>query len=193
MSHRLPPARDPQWSDATREILAATTPAAEHPDGEGPPNILYTIAHHPHLLGPFLGFSSTLATRGVLTRRDSELLAVRASWNCRSAFEWGHHVEYALEAGMSHAEVERLAGPGDAEGWSDRDRWLVRAADELHADQTLSDDTYAALRAEFNEAQLVELVFIVGHYTMLSMVAKATGVELEARLPSLPGGESGSR
>lgn len=190
MTSRLPPAPEPQWSHATRELLGEAIPAAEHPAGEGPPNILYTIAHHPHLLGPFLEFSAALATRGVLERRDSELLALRAAWNCRSPFEWGHHVEYALAAGLSPGDIERIALAPDHASWSARDSLLLRAADELHRRQTLADATYQALRSELDEAQLVELVFVVGNYTMLSMLANATGVPLEARLPAMPGAGS---
>jgi alkylhydroperoxidase family enzyme len=169
-----------------RAILESTTPAADAPDGMGPPNILYTIAHHPDLLPPFLAFSATIAMRGVLPRRESELLALRASLNCRSDFEWGHHVEYALAEGMSQVEVDRIVdGPGHAE-WSVRDRLLLRAADELHAQQRLEDETFEELQSELNSAQIVELCFVVGHYTMLSMVANATGVPIEERLPALP-------
>jgi alkylhydroperoxidase family enzyme len=186
MTTRLPPASEAQWSDATRELLGKTTPAADHPAGEGPPNILYTIAHHPHLLGPFLGFSGALASRGVLPRRDSELLALRAAWNCRSPFEWGHHVEYALAAGLTPDEIDRIAQTPNEVDWSGRDLLLLRAADELHQQHTLTDASYQALRSELDEAQLVELVFVVGNYTMLSMLANATGVPLEARLPTMP-------
>ena len=37
-----------------------------------------------------------------------------------------------------------------------------------------------------DDAQIVELTFVVGNYTMLSMVANATGVPVEDRLPGLP-------
>jgi len=40
--------------------------------------------------------------------------------------------------------------------------------------------------AEFESAQLVELPFVVGNYTMLSMVANATDVPLEPDLPLMP-------
>ncbi|MBW2422510.1 MAG: carboxymuconolactone decarboxylase family protein [Deltaproteobacteria bacterium] len=188
MKTRLPPAPPDTWSDPVREILASSRPASEDPKGEGPPNILYTIAHHPALLPPFLAFSATLAMRGVLPRRDSELLALRAALNCRSDFEWGHHVEYALEAGLSQAEVDRIADGPEHDAWRARDRLLLHAADELHARQQLSEETFHALEDELGPAQIVELCFVVGHYTMLSMVANATGVPLEARLPALPRG-----
>jgi alkylhydroperoxidase family enzyme len=70
--------------------------------------------------------------------------------------------------------------------WSPRDRLLLRACDELHAHQQISDQTYDELRAELSAAQIVELVFVIGNYTMLSMVANATGVPLEERLPAMP-------
>ena len=169
-----------------REILGGVTAAADDKHGEGPPNILYTIAHHPALLPSFLGFTSTLAMRGVLARRESELLALRTSLNCGSAFEWGHHAEYGLAAGLTEEELSLIAEGPDDPGWSPRDRLLLEVCDELHARQQLCDETFEALRAELNDAQIVELTFVIGNYTMLSMVANATGVPLEERLPAMP-------
>ncbi len=190
---RLEPLAPGQWNEKTRNLLGGTLdPVAGLEDrepraGVGPLNILCTIAHHPSLLEPFLGFAATLAARGVLPRRASELLALRAAWNCRSAFEWGHHVIYARAAGLDDEEIERVVRGPDAPEWSEEDRALLTAADELHASQDLSDATWKRLRARWNEAQLVEIPFVVGNYTMLSMVAKATGVPLEPELPAMPG------
>jgi alkylhydroperoxidase family enzyme len=175
-----------EWTAETRAILGSATPAAQSPDGQGPPNILYTIAHHPALLPPFLAFSAALAMRGVLPRRDSEILALRAAWNCRSAFEWGHHVEYGRADGLSEEHIAAIGGGPDPGTWSPGQRLLLRAADELHARQDLSDELFAELRERFGPAEIVEIVFVVGQYTMLSMVANATGVAVEERLPPLP-------
>lgn len=150
-----------------------------------PPRILGTVARHPHLLAPMLQFSAALAN-GVLPRRASEILALRAAWNCRSEFEWGHHTSYGLEAGLTEAEIQRLAGGDPSVDWNAEDAALVRAADELHTTQDLSDDTWRSLAESWDEAQLVEIPFIVGQYTMLSMVAKATGVPVASSLPRLP-------
>jgi alkylhydroperoxidase family enzyme len=156
------------------------------PKQEGP-NILRTIGHHPRLLERFLPFAATLAMQGVLPRRESELLALRAAVNCRSAFEWGHHAEYARSAGLSEEEIARVAIGPSAPEWSERDRLLLQTADELHATQDVSDETWRALEAAFEPAQLVEIPFVVGNYTMLSMVANSTGVPVEPGLDPLPG------
>jgi alkylhydroperoxidase family enzyme len=183
---RIPPSGPAEWAPETRAILKDATPASESPNGEGPPNILYTIAHHPALLPPFLAFSSALALRGVLARRDSEILALRAAWNCRSAFEWGHHVEYGKAEGLTHEQIQAIAGGPDPGTWEPEQRLLLRAADELHTRQDLPDELFAELLERFGHAEIVEIVFVVGQYTMLSMVANATGVPVEERLPPLP-------
>ncbi len=188
---RLAPLEPEQWDARTRELLGGTVApvaALEDRSGKGtePPNILKTIAHHPRLLEPFLGFAAALAARGALPRRASELLALRAAWNCRSAFEWGHHVIYARAAGLRDEEIQRVARGPAAPGWSAEDRTLLVAADELHRGKDVSDATWQQLRERWVEAQLVEIPFVVGNYTMLSMVANTTGVPLEPDLPALP-------
>ncbi len=188
-SERIRPLGPEEWDDRTRSLLGGTVEAVaaleEKPSGR-PPNILSTIAHHPTLLQPFLGFAATLATQGVLPRRESELLALRAAWNCRSPFEWGHHVIYARSAGLTQAEIDRVRRGPSASEWSPRERCLLQATDELSARHDVTNATWSLLREHFDAAELVELTFVVGNYTMLSMVANATGVPLEPDLPQLP-------
>lgn len=162
-------------------------PSRIEPDAmpEGAPRILGTVKRHPHLLEPMLRFSSALAA-GALPRRASEILALRAAWNCRSAFEWAHHTRYGLDAGLSQEEIDRLAGGDPDAGWDEIDAALIRAADELHVDQDVSDVTWDRLVRDWDEGQLIEIPFVVGQYTMLSMVAKATGVPVDPGLPRFP-------
>jgi len=164
-------------------------PEVEELFGESNPlNILRTISHSPALLRPFLGWSAALAGQSQLSRRHSEVLALRAAWNCKSSYEWGHHAEYGESAGLSADEVGRIAvdnAPSDS-AWSEADRALLAAADELHRRQEISEETWATLEAHFAPAQLVEIPLVVGQYTMLSMLAKSVGVELEGGLPALP-------
>ena len=189
---RLTPLTPERWDETTRRVLGGTVAPVASLEGRAesgaarPLNILGTIAHHPRLLEPFLAFAATLAAGGVLPRRASELLALRAAWNCNSPFEWGHHVIYARSAGLSESEIEAIARGPHAASWSAEDRALLDAADELHRNHDISDDTWRALRARWDEAQLLEIPFVVGQYTMLSMVANATDVPLERDLPPLP-------
>ena len=191
---RIQPLAREHWGAAKQQTLDHSVGPVAELEGDDakatsdakPLNILGTIAHHPTLLEPFLGFAATLAMRGVLSRRHSELLALRTAWNCGSAFEWGHHVLYARAAGLSEREIERIATEQTAAEWSEEDRLLLRAADEMHRSQDVSDTTWEQLERTFTPAQLVEIPFVVGQYTMLSMVANTTAVPLEEGLPPLP-------
>ncbi len=190
---RLAPLPPERWSPETRAALEATLPRVSTLNGERAPDvpakplpILTVIAHDEALLAPFLGFATAVAQQGALSRRESELLALRTAWRCQSAFEWGHHVLYARAAGLVDDEIARLAQPEIASAWSPREAALLRAADELIASQRIGDAAWAVLRAELSDAQLVEVPFVVGQYTMLSMIAESTGVRLEPGLPALP-------
>lgn len=190
---RLPRPNREHWDEGTKGIFEGRVEPCDQvadPSGEqshGPPNILWTIAHHAPLLQPFLAFAATLALRGVLTRRDSEMLALRTAWNCNSAFEWGHHVLYGLAEGLGDEEIAGIATGPSAGCWGERDALLLTATDQLTATHTIDEATWSALTLAYEPAQLVELTFVVGNYTMLSMVANATAVPLEPGLPAMPG------
>jgi alkylhydroperoxidase family enzyme len=142
------------------------------------------LARQPDLLSPFLGWAAALALHGVLSKRDHELLALRAARNCRSDFEWGEHVEYARTAGITDDEIAALAR-GDGP-WHPREAALLAAADELHEHATVTDTTWAELTDHFEPPALVELLAVVGQYTMLSMLANAAGIDPPAGLARLP-------
>jgi 4-carboxymuconolactone decarboxylase len=104
----------------------------------------------------------------------------------RLSFEWGEHAGYAHHAGLSHEEIDRVARTGDLSGWAPAEAALLRAADELCADCAISEGTWAELASHFDAPELVEIPFVVGQYTMLSMVANALGVRSSPGAPSLP-------
>jgi len=77
---------------------------------------------------------------------------------------------------IDHAVARDIAGAA----WTDVEAALLAAADELHRTQDVSDAAWGALAAGFDDAQLVEILYVVGQYTMLSMVANAAGIPSES-------------
>ena len=156
----------------TRVLGAAT--------GGGPPNVFTTIARHRGLFRPWLRFAGALMPGGRLPRIETELLILRVAHNCGCDYEFDHHDRLGREAGLTPADVERVRrGPGDP-GWPPDRSLLLRAADELHAQRTLSDELWAALRPGRSDAELIELCMLVGHYEMLAMTINALGVQRDA-------------
>lgn len=174
--------RPAEPASETVELLALTARP-----GRPEPATILALANQPTLLGPFLGWAAALALNGVLSKRDHELLAMRASYNCQSAFEWGEHAVDAAAAGLSDAEIDRIAAGPEAPGWSATEAALLRAADELHDECRISERTWAALASAYGPPELVEILFVVGQYTMLSMVAEGAEIPAEEGFRPLPG------
>jgi AhpD family alkylhydroperoxidase len=145
--------------------------------GTGPPNLFTTIARHRSLFRPWLRFAGALMPRGSLPRADSELLILRVAHNCRCEYEWRHHERLAESTGLSADEVARVRDGASAEGWTERQKSLLQAADELHELREISDELWGRLRAQLTHVELIELCMLVGHYEMLAMTLNSLRVE----------------
>jgi alkylhydroperoxidase family enzyme len=164
--------------------VASLVALARTPSGE-PAATIAVLAYHPPFVEPFLSWAAALALRGALNRREHEILALRTALNARSGFEWGEHVGWAA-GHLSGEEIQRIAEGASARGWTDHEQALIVAADELHDRQDLTSETWRRLAGHYQPAQLVEIVYVVGQYTMLSMVANAFAVPSPAGFASLP-------
>ena len=132
------------------------------------PNLFATLARHRRLFRAWLRFAGALMPRGVLARRDTELVILRVAHNTGCEYEWRHHQSLGRRAGLTAEEVERVTQGPDASGWSTREVVLLRCADALHQQRQISDDLWAALVTEFSQIELIELVMLIGHYEMLA-------------------------
>lgn len=180
-SPRIPPLAEGDRDDQARELLAqAGGPAA------GATNIFTTFVRHPGLFRKWLPFGGKLLA-GKLPARDRELLILRTGWNCRADYEIAQHERIARAAGVTDAEIERVAAGPDAPGWSAVDSLLLRAADELHADACLSDATWAELSAHYDETQMIELPMLVGHYHLVAFTLNSLGVQIEDEVAAARG------
>jgi alkylhydroperoxidase family enzyme len=181
---RIQPLSPSEWSEAVRAELGGLVGVGGNPR---PVHLPAVIARHPTFLAPYLGWAKAVALRGVLSGRHNELIALRTAYLCRSEFEWGVHAEYARRPGcLGDDEVAAVADGPDADRWSPTERALLEAADELHHRSVVSDATWAALARDFDPAALLEIVFVAGHTTMLSMVTSSSGVQPEATWQPLP-------
>ncbi|MDQ2676263.1 MAG: carboxymuconolactone decarboxylase family protein, partial [Actinomycetota bacterium] len=145
--------------------------------GSPPPHIFTTLARHRGIFRKWLRFAGALMPGGRLPRADTELLILRVAHNTACEYEWRHHERIAQLSGLSSEDVQRVRAGADADGWSERQSTLLRAADELHGDRRIGDATWTALGAFLREDELIELCLLVGHYEMLAMTLNSLEVE----------------
>lgn len=150
-------------------------------------NIFRTLAKHPKLFEAFGRLGGFLLSGKGFPPRERELVILRTGWRSGSVYEWGQHVVMGRREGITDAELVRLRTPG-LDGWSDADRPLIAFADELCQMNTVSDPTWNALAARFDETQLIELVMLGGFYRLVAGTLNTIGVELD---DGVPGWEAG--
>jgi alkylhydroperoxidase family enzyme len=181
-SPRLSPLPEDQWSDEGREILGGVNVG-----GRGrPANIFTTLARHPKLLRRWLVFGNHVLFKSTLPPRERELAILRVGWLCRSEYEFGQHTLIGEQVGLAGEEIRRVTQGPDAPGWSEDDAALLRAVDELHADSFVSDATWNALARRWNTEQILDLLFAVGQYRLVSGVLNSLGVQLDPGVPGFP-------
>ena len=146
------------------------------------PIVFAVLMRHRRLFYAWLRFAGKLMPGGSLDRRDTELAILRVGWNCRCRYEWGQHVEIGLRAGLTAAEIARIAQGADAPGWSPRQSALLHAADELHRDHVIAPATWQQLSEYFRDHHLIEICLLIGHYEMLAGFLNSVGLSLEPQV-----------
>lgn len=170
---RVSPLDESEWDDEQRDVVGPLVR-----DGRVL-NIFGTLARHPKLFKRWLVFANHVLEKSTIPPREREILILRIGWLCRSGYEWGQHVRIGKARGLTDEEITRITQGPDAPGWSASDAALLRAVDELRDDAFIRDATWNTLCEHFEEQQLMDIVFTVGQYQLVSMTLNTLGVQLE--------------
>jgi alkylhydroperoxidase family enzyme len=171
----------PRFAPLSDAELSPEQADALEPMRPGPVlNIFRTLAHAPKALTRFNQWGGyVLSRRNDLPAREREIVILRTGYLCKSGYEWTQHKRIGLQSGLTEDEVARIKAGADA-GWSAADAALIRATDELHADQFITEPTWAELGKHFTDKQRMDVVFTTGQYTQVSMILNTFGVQLDA-------------
>jgi len=143
-----------------------------------PANIFLTMANHEKLAKRWLVFGNHILSKSTLNAREREIAILRIGWLCQAGYEWGQHVVIGKAAGLTDEEIDNIKKGSDA-GWTKHEAFIIKAADELHSDAFVTDETWAGLKETYSDEQMMDLVFTVGQYNMVSMALNSFGVQLD--------------
>lgn len=148
---------------------------------EAIPEIMFTMCRFPDLWHRLIDLTLEIqGANATLALRDRKLAILRTGWLCRAPYEFGEHVNQARRAGFSDAEIERITVGSSAPEWDEHERAILRAAEELHADAMVGDETWALLSRRLDEHQLVELLVLVGQFVATAYFQNSLRLRLEA-------------
>ena len=169
-SEVLPPLSAECWPDELREIQSFLGT---------PLNIHNMMAHHPELMKAWMPLRNHVVSNSSLSARQRELIILRTAHNCQADYEWQHHVERGLAAGLTRAEIEQVKLGADADGWQEDECALLVATDNCHGQFRVSSESRKTLDQFFSIQQQLDITVTVGMYITLALIIKTYDVPME--------------
>jgi 4-carboxymuconolactone decarboxylase len=146
-------------------------------------NIFKVLAHHPKLVKRWTPFAGHILHKQTLAFRDRELLILRIGWLNQAEYEFAQHELIAKKGGLSDADVANIKEGPKAKGWNAQEASLMQMVDDLFENSVVSDTTWAALTKTYSTEQMMDAVFTIGQYNMVSWALNSLGVPLDDFLP----------
>ncbi len=132
-------------------------------------------------------FGDHVLAKSTLPARDRELLILRTGWNCRAPYEWGQHVAIGRATGITDDEVARIADrPRRRRDGTRSTPPPPRRRRAARRPGALRRDVRRARRSATTSQQLLDLVFTVGQYHLVSMVLNSLRVERDDGVTGVP-------
>jgi 4-carboxymuconolactone decarboxylase len=153
--------------------------------GTAPPPLLVWL-HSPELaqraqkLGEFVRFDTCLGPK----LSELAILVTARFWT--SHYEWYAHKRLSLKAGLDPAVIDAIAKRRVPQLDDPKARAVFDFSKVLHETHEVPEAIFARAKKELGEQGVVELVGILGYYTLISMTLNAFEVDLpEGEKPEL--------
>jgi alkylhydroperoxidase family enzyme len=144
-------------------------------------NVTRALANSPKLAFLSGSMARYIRHESRLDPRLRELAILQVGYSARSAYEYTHHIKIGFSFGVTpddlHAIADETAGrPSKLEPIA---KTVLRAAREMTDGLTVSDATFAELRAAFDNECLVDLLYAIANYNGVVRILAALQVDLE--------------
>lgn len=180
---RLPQLKQDEVTDEARAFLSRWTGGIFRNADVNPP--LLTFAHHPHLADVFSQFNIHLLSTSTLPVRQRQIAIMRTAWICKATYMWSSHLRTSIRCGLEPELFRPIQIGASDPHFTEFERTIIRATEELVNDKRVGDANWQALMAEWTDQQMLDFLFTVGCYVTVAGVMRSTGVEREPELLQL--------
>ncbi|CAN7413456.1 hypothetical protein LJR219_002623 [Phenylobacterium sp. LjRoot219] len=183
-----PPARMPQiapedFSDEAKEMFARWTQGPFKDADKNP--VLKTFIHAPKLADLFSQLNIHLLLTNSVPVRQRQIAIMRTAWLTKATYMWSSHLRTSAGFGLEPELYAPLKVGADDPYFTEFERVIIRATEELVNDRRIGDANWAALSTEWSHEQMLDFMFTVGAYVLVAGVMRSTGVEREPELLEL--------
>ena len=136
-------------------------------------NLYRTLAHSPGVAEGWLHLFTELRQKGKLDDLSRELAIMEVAILNGADYEYKAHVPFALKAGMTQAQIDALPAWTISDPFSSKMRAVLAYTDAMTRNIRVPDPVFAAVRAHFDDRELVELTATIGGYNLVSRFLEA--------------------
>jgi 4-carboxymuconolactone decarboxylase len=119
------------------------------------------VCEHAAPLGEYLRWGTSLPDR------ISELAIITTARFWRAQYEWYAHAPLAEKAGVPASAIEAIRTGGSPVFEAADERLAYRVCSEIFRTQRLSDQSFDEAIGAWGERGLVEIISIIGYYTLI--------------------------
>ncbi|GHO50507.1 carboxymuconolactone decarboxylase family protein [Ktedonospora formicarum] len=145
----------------------------------GETHFFLAFGNIPNLLDPLLSFTREMREGAVIEARLRELAIMTVALVTGASYEFNHHWNLALTAGVRREQLEQLADAETSDVFDERERAVVRYAREVTLSLKVSDETWSALRRHFSVRETMDVVIAVAWYNAVVRMLLPMEIEIE--------------
>ena len=139
------------------------------------------LLHSPPVVTGWLRYMTAIRHECLLPGDLRELVIMRIAALNGASYEAEQHAPIALREGLSQAQLDALSDWEGSDVFDSRQRAVLAYADSMTRDIHVPDPVFAAVRAEFDDRQLVELTATIASYNMVSRFLEALQIHSRDR------------
>jgi 4-carboxymuconolactone decarboxylase len=163
---RYPPIPEHAWTEEQRR---RARPLIEGPRG-AVVSPFVPLLRSPELMDLVQAVGAYCRYRSAIGTRLSELAILVTARRWDQPVEWAIHAPIAEQEGIARDAIEAIADDRSPEFEREDEAAVHAVASELLATRRLSDATHDRARALLGEQGVIDLLGVVGYYSMLSIV-----------------------
>jgi alkylhydroperoxidase family enzyme len=144
-------------------------------------NLFRALTHNPEASRSFLGLAQYIRHRSKLDPRLRELAILQVGYSAKSPYEYSHHIKIGYDFGVTDADIHGIVAEtnGKPTGFTPLEKAVLKAARELTAHPSLSDETFNQLKQGLDNKEIVDLLMVIAIYCGVVRLLAALQIDVE--------------